>query len=84
MLASPLHRADDETEAEPETTDEGFVVDPNASHASERERAIADFERRYFKALLRQHDSKVARAAGAAGMDRAYLYRVFRRHGVEP
>lgn len=70
--------------AETETTDEGFVVDPNAPYATERERAIADFERRYFKALLRQHDGKVARAAGAAGMDRAYLYRVLRRHGIDP
>jgi len=72
-----------EAEAEPEATDDGFVVDPNAPYASERERAIADFERRYFKALLRQHDGKVARAAGAAGMDRAYMYKLLRRHGIE-
>lgn len=64
--------------------EEGFSVDPTAPYASERERAIADFERRYFKALLRLHDGKVARAAGAAGMDRAYLYRLLRRHGIEP
>ena len=64
--------------------EEGFTVDPTAPYTSERERAIADFERRYFKALLRQHDGKVARAAGAAGMDRTYLYRLLRRHGIEP
>ncbi len=72
-----------EAETEPETTDEGFVVDPNAPYASERERAIADFERRYFKALLRGHDGKVAHAAGAAGMNRAYMYKLLRRHGIE-
>nr|WP_308789528.1 sigma 54-interacting transcriptional regulator [Polyangium mundeleinium] len=68
----------------PGATEEGFAVDPMAPYASERERAMADFERRYFKALLRLHDGKVARAAGAAGMDRTYLYRLLRRHGIEP
>jgi DNA-binding NtrC family response regulator len=62
----------------------GFVVDATAPYASERERAIADFERRYFEALLRLHGGKVAQAASAAGMDRAYLYRMLRRHGIEP
>jgi DNA-binding NtrC family response regulator len=66
------------------STEEGFTVDPSAPYASERERSIADFERRYFRALLRLHDGKVARAASAAGMDRAYLYRLLRRHGIEP
>jgi two-component system, NtrC family, response regulator GlrR len=67
-----------------EAAEDGFVVDPTAPYASERERALVDFERRYFKALLRLHDGKVARAAGAAGMDRTYLYRLLRRHGIEP
>ncbi len=62
----------------------GFAVDPTAAYATERERAIADFERRYFRALLRLHDGKVSRAAAAAGIDRAYFYRVLRRHGIEP
>ncbi len=62
----------------------GLVVDPTAPYASERDRAIADFERRYFEGLLRLHGGKVSRAAGAAGIDRAYLYRLMRRHGIEP
>ena len=62
--------------------EEGFAADATAPYASERERAIADFERRYFKALLRLHDGKVSRAAAAAGIDRAYVYRVLRRHGI--
>ncbi|XXT45694.1 sigma 54-interacting transcriptional regulator [Sorangium sp. So ce542] len=61
---------------------EGFAVDPTAPYAAERERAIAGFERRYFKALLRLHDGKVARAASAAGIDRTYLYRLLRRLGI--
>jgi len=63
---------------------DGFVVDATAAYATERERAIADFERRYFRALLVLHDGKVSRAAAAAGIDRAYFYRVLRRHGIEP
>jgi transcriptional regulator of acetoin/glycerol metabolism len=65
-------------------SEEGFVVDPTAPYATERERALADFERRYFRGLLRLHDGKVSRAAGAAGIDRAYLYRLLRRHGIDP
>jgi len=66
------------------STEEGLAVDPTASYTSERDRAMADFERKYFKALLRLHGGKVARAAGAAGMDRTYLYRLLRRHDIEP
>lgn len=32
----------------------------------------------------RLHDGKVARAAAVAGIDRAYCYRVLRRHGIAP
>jgi DNA-binding NtrC family response regulator len=61
-----------------------FAVDATAAYASERERAIADFERRYLAALLALHDGKVSRAAAAAGIDRAYFYRMLRRHRIEP
>ncbi|MDC0672433.1 sigma 54-interacting transcriptional regulator [Nannocystis radixulma] len=67
-----------------EAAGEGFLVDPTAPYAAERVRALADFERRYFEALLRLHDGKVARAADAAGIDRTYLYRLLRRHRGEP
>ena len=38
----------------------------------------------YAEALLREHNGKVAAAAAAAGMDRVYLYRILRRHGIKP
>ena len=38
----------------------------------------------YAEALLREHNGKVAAAAVAAGMDRVYLYRILRRHGIKP
>jgi DNA-binding NtrC family response regulator len=66
------------------SVEEEFTVDPTAAYATERGRAIADFERRYLKALLHLHDGKVSCAAVAAGIDRAYLYRVLRRHGIVP
>jgi two-component system response regulator GlrR len=45
-----------------------------------RERAIDEFEHRYVHALLAAHQDNVAEAARAARMDRAYLYRLIRRH----
>ena len=60
------------------------AIDPNAPYATARDQVLADFERRYFEALLRKHDGKVARAAAAAGLDRRYVYRILRRHGIGP
>ena len=47
-------------------------------------RALAGSEKGYAEALLREHNGKVAAAAAAAGMDRVYLYRILRRHGIKP
>jgi DNA-binding NtrC family response regulator len=60
------------------------AIDPSVPYADARDRVLADFERRYFEALLRAHGGKVARAAEAAGLDRRYLYRLLRRHGLGP
>jgi two-component system, NtrC family, response regulator GlrR len=64
--------------------EDGFAVNPSAPYAAERDRVLADFERRYFEALLRAHDGKVARAAEAAQLDRRYLYRILSRLGIGP
>ena len=72
------------TDAQDATGVGGAAIDPNAPYAAERDRVLADFEKRYFEALLRKHDGKVARAAAAAGLDRRYLYRILRRHGIGP
>jgi two-component system response regulator GlrR len=45
-----------------------------------RRRALDDFERRYVSRLMARHDGKVARVARMAGVDRAYIYRILRRH----
>jgi len=59
-------------------------VDPNVPYAEARRRAIDGFERAYLGALLRQYKGTVAQAAAAAGIDRVYLYRLLRRHGLKP
>jgi two-component system response regulator GlrR len=57
-------------------------MDANVSYEESRRRAIEEFERRYVSSLLRLHKGKVSQAARAAGIDRVYLYRLMRRHGM--
>jgi two-component system response regulator GlrR len=60
------------------------AIDPKLPYAEARRRALDGFERGYAEALLREHNGKVSAAAVAAGMDRVYLYRLLRRHGIKP
>jgi DNA-binding NtrC family response regulator len=61
----------------------GGAVDASVAYAEARRLAIDHFEREYVKALLARHGGKVAAAASAADVDRVYLYRLMRRHGIE-
>jgi two-component system response regulator GlrR len=47
-----------------------------------RDRVLAEFERRYVEQLLRAHHGNVSAAARASGIDRTYLHRLMRRHGL--
>ncbi len=58
-------------------------VDPKVPYAEARRLALDDFERRYLRALLGLHQGKVSQAATGADMDRVYLYRLLRRHGIK-
>jgi two-component system response regulator GlrR len=60
------------------------AIDAKVGYAEARRMAVDAFERGYAEALLRDHGGKVAAAAAAAGMDRVYLYRILRRHGIKP
>jgi two-component system, NtrC family, response regulator GlrR len=60
-----------------------FEVDPKLPYAEARRLALDDFERRYLRALLELHQGKVSQAAVGADMDRVYLYRLLRRHGIK-
>jgi transcriptional regulator with GAF, ATPase, and Fis domain len=61
---------------------EALPIDPTLPYAEARRRALDDFERRYASALLALHQGKVTAAAQAAGIDRVYLHRLLRRHGI--
>jgi two-component system response regulator GlrR len=58
-------------------------VDPKVPYAEARRQALDSFEREYAEALLKLHGGKVSQAASAADMDRVYLYRLLRRHGLK-
>ncbi len=47
-----------------------------------RDKVVANFERRYLEALLHAQKGKVGKAAEAAGIDRVFLWRLLRRHGL--
>jgi transcriptional regulator with GAF, ATPase, and Fis domain len=59
-------------------------VDARLPYAEARRRAMNAFEREYARALVDLHGGRVAGAASAAGIDRAYLHRLLKRHGVKP
>jgi len=47
-----------------------------------RERWIDQGEREYVSKLLERHQRNVSAAAEAAGLDRTYIYRLIRKHGL--
>jgi DNA-binding NtrC family response regulator len=55
------------------------AIDAQVPYSEARRRAIAAFETAYMTALLDLHDGNVTRAAEAAGLDRAYVYRLLRK-----
>jgi DNA-binding NtrC family response regulator len=57
-------------------------VDATLPYEVARRQAIDAFERDYATALLRQTDDNVAAAARTAGVNRAYLHKLLRRHGL--
>ncbi len=58
------------------------TMDASVPYAEGRRRAIQAFERDYVRDLLARHGGKMVQAASAAGIDRVYLYKLARRHGV--
>ena len=63
---------------------EGSIANASLDYATARKAAIDSFERAYVKELLDAHGGKVSSAAGAAKMNRVYLYRLLRKHGLTP
>jgi DNA-binding NtrC family response regulator len=57
-------------------------IDTTLPYESARHQVIDRFERDYVTDLLARTDGNVAAAARAAGINRAYLHRLLRRHGL--
>jgi len=58
------------------------TVDASLPYEVARRQAIDAFERAYVTSLLERAEGNVARAARDAGVNRAYLHRLLRRHGL--
>jgi DNA-binding NtrC family response regulator len=56
------------------------TADARVPYAESRRRALDAFERDYLDALLELYDGNVSRAAEAAELDRAYVYKLLKRH----
>jgi DNA-binding NtrC family response regulator len=53
-----------------------------APYEEARRLALDSFERQYVTVLLDRHGGNVSEAARAAGLNRTYLHRLLRRHGI--
>ena len=66
----------------PRTPHPATNIDASLPYDVARRQALDSFERGYVLALLERHEGNVMAAARAAGLNRAYLYRLLNRHGV--
>ncbi|HEY5922075.1 MAG TPA: sigma 54-interacting transcriptional regulator [Kofleriaceae bacterium] len=66
----------------PSTPHPATNVDANLPYEVARRQAIDAFEREYVTRLLENSEGNVAQAARNAGLNRAYLHRLLRRHGL--
>lgn len=58
--------------------------DESISYRDAKSAMEADFERRYVTWLLARHEGNISAAARAADMDRKYLHKLAKKHGVHP
>jgi DNA-binding NtrC family response regulator len=47
-----------------------------------KDRLVVDFERAYVASLMSKHGGNISAASRAAGIDRNYLYRLLKKHGL--
>jgi DNA-binding NtrC family response regulator len=80
VFEEPMPLGDEAPEAAPWSIT--GLVDPGVPYAEARRRALEGFEAAYVRALLDAHGGRVSVAARATGIDRVYLYRLMRRHGI--
>ncbi|HEX6244849.1 MAG TPA: helix-turn-helix domain-containing protein, partial [Polyangiales bacterium] len=59
------------------------AFEPGLSYRDQRARFEESFEKAYVTWLLERHDGNVSAAAREADMDRKYLYKLAKRHGLK-
>ncbi|HTM22454.1 MAG TPA: sigma 54-interacting transcriptional regulator [Kofleriaceae bacterium] len=57
-------------------------IDTNVPFKLAKQDLVAEFERRYIKRLLEQHDGNISAAARAAGIDRMSIHKMLHRLGM--
>jgi transcriptional regulator with GAF, ATPase, and Fis domain len=56
--------------------------DPNESYRGNKERWNDEFEKRYLEWLLARAEGNISKAAREADMDRKYLHKLIKKHGI--
>jgi transcriptional regulator with GAF, ATPase, and Fis domain len=60
------------------------TFDPAMSYRDTKAAFEQEFERRYVEWLLERHEGNISAAARSADMDRKYLHKLAKKHGVHP
>ena len=60
-----------------------FVVEAHTAYKDQKSAVIADFEERYARVLMREHNGNVSAAARQAGIDRMSLHKILARYGLD-
>ncbi len=81
-LRSPLPAAPVVAQAAAASPGSNADFDPTLTYRQTRERWEGDFERRYVSWLLARHEGNLSSAAREAGMDRKYLHKLRKKHGL--
>jgi two-component system, NtrC family, response regulator GlrR len=81
VFEGPVPMVDDGATVGP--TSNALAMDWKLPLTEARKRAVDAFEKQYVEQLVARHQGKVAQAAVDAGVDRVYLYRLMRKHGLK-
>ena len=79
-LPSPVDAAGEPTEGDEVLR---FPVDAGVPFKIAKRQMVAEFERRYLRQLLAEHNGNVSAAARAAGLDRMTVHKMLNRAGIE-
>jgi DNA-binding NtrC family response regulator len=60
-----------------------YVIDATKPYKDQKSEVIADFEERYARLLMKEHQGNVSAAARVAGIDRMSLHKILARYGLD-